>query len=393
MQIINDVKLDFQDVLIRPKRTKTVSRSKVNLEREYRFLNSTAIWTGIPIIAANMTATGTFRMAEELAKYRMMTCLHKHYSVEDLTNFYMRSEKISTERMLTEPPDPFGELPSIEDAKECWKAYVADHTFYTMGIKAEDIEKLRRVIGLQGSDVFPVKGAKTKIRHLCIDVANGYQDYFVDCARRIRDMIFDENILIMAGNVSTPEMVQELLISGAADIVKIGNGSGSVCTTRTTTGCGYPQLSAIIECADASHGCDGHVCADGGCTMPGDVCKAFGAGTDFVMLGGMLSGTDECDGEWLYWDHKPELKKSLKFYGMSSKEAQLKYDEEFKSYRAAEGKCAYVPYKGSVSETIQQILGGLRSACAYVGTDELKNLSKCTTFIRVNRTHNMVYGY
>jgi len=415
MQIINDVKLDFSDVLIRPKRSKTVSRSRVDLTREYQFLNcdnpseELPTWEGVPIVAANMDSVGTFRMAESLSKHGMMTCLHKHYSIEQLIAFYSRSDQVCSKLMHSEPPGgPDYEIgpegvpeEDIEFAKECYRAYVADHTFYTMGIKEDDLMKLKKVIGIQNSELFQIPGAKTKIRHVCMDVANGYQDYFVDCVRRLRDEV-GEDVVIMAGNVATPEMVQELLITGAADIVKVGIGPGSVCTTRTTTGVGFPQLSAVIECADAAHGCDGHICADGGCVTPGDVCKAFGAGADFVMLGGMLSGTDECDGEWTYWEDYGSCsgttesgerkKKAFVFYGMSSKEAQLKHDGEFKRYRAAEGKKTFIPYKGPVDRVIQEVLGGLRSACAYVGTDDLKNLSKCTTFVRVNRTHNRTYG-
>jgi len=367
MQIINDIKLDFDDVLIRPKRSKTVSRSKVSLNRSYQFLNSVAEWEGFPIIAANMDCVGTMAMAEALAKHNAMTCLHKHYEVSDLAKFYCSSNK------------------------------VAERTFYTLGIKNKDFEKLGAVLNW--------KEWHTTINHYCCDVANGYTDHFVNCVKRLRDLV-GEQAIIMAGNVCTPEMVQELLISGGADIVKCGIGPGSVCSTRIKTGIGYPQLSAICECSEAAHGMGGHVCADGGCKTPGDVVKAFAAGADFVMLGGMLAGADECEGEWEYDtmilhpdDQKclelevPVLKKkkSLKFYGMSSKEAQEKYNGGLKDYRAAEGKCVEVPYKGSALDIVQEIQGGLRSACAYVGTDKLKNLSKCATFIRCNRTHNRVF--
>jgi GMP reductase len=187
----------------------------------------------------------------------------------------------------------------------------------------------------------------------------------------------------MAGNVATPEMVQELLIQGRADIVKVGIGPGSVCTTRKMTGVGYPQLSAIIECADAAHGNKGHICADGGCRSPGDVAKAFGGGADFVMLGGMLAGTDECEGEWVISDGR---KVAMRFYGMSSQEAQEKHLGGVKEYCAAEGKSVEVQYKGAVSDVLREVLGGLRSACAYVGADRLKDLPKCCTFVRCTRT-------
>lgn len=352
MQIINDVKLDFQDVLIRPKRSKTVSRSKVDLIRTYDFLNSTASWAGVPIIASNMDSTGTFAMAEVLSSELMMTCLHKHYDIKKLAGCF--------------------------DSR--------NQMFYTMGIKDEDFAKL--------SDVRTVLGPHA-IKYYCVDAANGYTEFFQDRAKRLRDAV-GEKAVIMAGNVCTPEMVSELLISGSADIVKVGIGPGSVCTTRRVAGVGYPQLSAIIECADAAHGCGGHICADGGCREPGDIVKAFAAGADFVMLGGMFAGTAECEGEWLDENGLPteyeSQRRELVFYGMSSKEANKKYSGGLKKYRAAEGKCVTVPYKGSVREVMQEITGGLRSACAYVGTDKLKDLSKCTTFVRVNRTHNTVYG-
>jgi len=193
------------------------------------------------------------------------------------------------------------------------------------------------------------------------------------------------------------------LIFNGVDIVKIGIGPGSVCITRKIAGVGYPQLSAIIECADAAHGLGGHVCADGGCQMPGDIAKAFGAGADFVMLGGMFSGCDECEGDWEYnyeleevkqddseWVRKEKI--ALKFYGMSSKDAMEKYSGGVANYRAPEGKMVSVPYKGKVETVVQEILGGLRSACTYVGALKLKDLSKCTTFVKVNRTHNTHFG-
>jgi len=359
MQIINDVKLDFDDVLIRPKRSKTVSRSKVDLIREYKFLNSTVKWRGFPIIAANMDCTGTFDMARVLGHQGAMTCLHKHYSCEDLRLFF---------------------------AHTTGNYRIA---FYTLGIKEGDFSKLTDV--LKHSDITPM------IQFVCCDVANGYTDFFVERVKRLREIV-GHGAVIMAGNVCTHEMVQELLISGGVDIVKVGIGPGSVCTTRVKTGVGYPQLSAIAECAEAAHGMEGHICADGGCRTPGDVVKAFAAGADFVMLGGILAGTEECDGEWEYEtfkDHnfrQKQRKASLKFYGMSSKEAQEKYDGGLKHYRAAEGKCVTVPYKGTATNILDEIMGGLRSACAYVGTNKLKNLSRCTTFVKVQRTHNTIFG-
>ena len=343
MRIDNDPKLDFDDVLIRPKRSEAPTRSTVDLQRRYHFLNSRRSWSGIPLVASNMDSIGTVAMARSLGP-EMMTCLHKYHSADDLIAFF-----------------------SDEAARE--------HTFLTVGIRDEDLEKLRQV------------AARTRLHFLCVDAANGYTKYFVDRVKAMRHAHPD--VTIMAGNVATPEMVQELLISGAADIVKIGIGPGSVCTTRIMTGIGYPQLSAIIECADAAHGLRGHVCADGGCRTPGDVVKAFAAGADFVMLGGMLAGHDECGGPWVAPD---DHRAGMRFYGMSSRIAMEKYAGGVQDYRACEGKETIVTYKGPVRQTLQEITGGIRSACAYVGASSLKDLSKCTTFVICQRTHNTVFG-
>ncbi len=341
MRIDKDPKLDFDDVLIRPKRSEAPSRSAIILEREYTFLNSGGRWTGIPIMAANMDTVGTFAMAKAIGP-QMMTCLHKHYGETDLVDFFQSSAHASS-------------------------------VFLTVGLKDEEFHKLEKV------------QQTAALRFVCVDAANGYTKYFVERVKRIRHA-FPE-LTILAGNVATPEMVQELLISGAADIVKIGIGSGSVCTTRQMAGVGYPQLSAIIECADAAHGLRGHVCADGGCRSPGDIAKAFAAGADFVMLGNLLAGHQECEGQWL---EEQGQRVGMKFYGMSSSTAMKKYAGGLKDYRASEGAEVVVPFKGPVQETIQQVTGGLRSACAYVGAARLKDLSKCTTFVLCRRPHAAV---
>lgn len=358
MRIEDEVKLDFCDVLIKPKRSESPSRAKVDLNRTFEFLNSKQGWRGFPLIASNMDVVGTFKMAKVFSDHDAMTALHKHYSLEELKEFYSNYNF---------------------------------RTWYSLGIKDHDVNKLKELTDYFGSP----------IGFINLDVANGYTNHFVDKVNQIRDMY--PAAVIMAGNICTPEMVQELLFAGA-DIVKIGIGPGSVCTTRVMTGVGYPQFSAIIECADAAHGLRGHICADGGCTQPQDIVKAFAAGADFVMLGGMLAGHDECDGEWeekgeVIWEKGKApvstgkfIKKSLQFYGMSSREAMDKYSGGKADYKAAEGKCVSVPYKGAVADTLKEIMGGLRSACTYVGTESLKDLSKCTTFVRVNQTHNKIYG-
>jgi GMP reductase len=344
MRVETELKLDFDDVLIRPKRSVAPSRASVNLQRSHRFCNASpaAGWTGIPIMASNIDTVGTLKMAQTLHGLNMLTCLQKFYPLDRLIDFFTT--------------DPAG----------C-------STFYTLGIREEDFDKFKMF----------VKKAGDKARLVCVDAANGYTKFFVDRVKQVRELC--PWATIMAGNVATPEMVQELLIGGGADIVKVGIGPGSVCTTREMTGVGYPQLSAILECADAAHGNKGHICGDGGCRRPGDVAKAFGAGADFVMLGGMMAGTDECEGEWVIADGR---KRSMKFYGMSSAEAQEKHHGGVKEYSAAEGKCVEIPYKGAVAETLRQVTGGLRSACAYVGADRLKDLSKCCTFVRCTRTHH-----
>jgi len=251
--------------------------------------------------------------------------------------------------------------------------------FYSMGIAPADEDKFRRVMEAAGA------GADSTIRYVCIDVANGYTESFVRVVAKIRERY--PHLVIMAGNVVTGEMTEELILSGA-DIVKVGIGPGSVCTTRKMTGVGYPQLSAIIECADAAHGLEGHICADGGCATPGDVAKAFGGGADFVMLGGMFAGHDECSGDIVERDGQ----QYQRFYGMSSKAAMEKYSGGVANYRAAEGKEVLVPYRGPVAGTAQEILGGVRSACTYVGARRLREFSKRTTFVRVSQQANEVFG-
>ena len=330
MRIIEDVKLDFKDVLITPKRSALASRSEVNLERNFKF-RSGNIWSGIPIIAANMDGVGTFEMDAELSKHKMMVALTKHYGEFDLINHFS------------------GRLFS---------------SVYSLGISKSDLEKFDVVY----DSVAPIR--------VCIDVANGYTQAFVNFIKNFRDKY--PNVVLMAGNVVTPEMTEELILAGV-DVVKVGIGPGSVCTTRKMTGIGYPQLSAIIECADAAHGLQGHIIADGGCSVPGDIVKAFAAGADFVMLGGMLAGHKEGGASAIDGNQ---------FYGMSSETAMDLHNGGVANYRASEGKTVEIPYRGEVSRTLQDILGGLRSACTYVGASELKELSKRTTFVRVTQQLN-----
>lgn len=349
MRIEEDIKLDFKDVLIRPKRSTLGSRKEVDISRNYEFKWSKQNYHGVPIIAANMDGVGTMAMASTFGKmgHGMTVALHKHYPLEKLIEFYEK-----------------------EGNANVW---------YSIGVTEKDEEKLEAFLNHK------IQKTGKGIDKLCIDVANGYSEPFAHFVRKIRAKV--PGITIMAGNVVTGEMTEELILAGA-DVVKVGIGPGSVCTTRKMTGVGYPQLSAIIECADAAHGLGGLVCADGGCTVPGDLAKAFGAGADFVMLGGMLAGHDQCEGSVI----EENGKKFVQFYGMSSDTAMNKHAGGVAEYRASEGKTVKVAYRGDVTDTVTAMLGGIRSACTYVGARRLKELSKRTTFIRVTQQLNNVFG-
>jgi GMP reductase len=393
MRIDQDVKLDYKDVLIRPKRSTLSSRKEVQLERKFTFRNYTPYvatdvlpegypagpyveehYRGVPIMASNMDGVGTFEMADTLAKQNIFTCLVKTYSLQELIEFF--------------DIDYFGKPFQVERSK---------YTAMSIGTGKDDFAKLSAVIGAVGD----------LLKYVCIDIANGYSNHFAEHVKRVRDAF--PNIVIIAGNVVTGEMTEELILAGA-DIVKVGIGPGSVCTTRIQTGVGYPQLSAVIECADAAHGLGGHIIADGGCTCPGDVAKAFAGGADFVMLGGMLAGHDEGGGETIIKHYetneiiyqlgshldnhtrKIETKEFVQFYGMSSDAANTKHFGGLKDYRSSEGREVLVPYRGAVEDTIQDLLGGIRSTCTYAGAMKLNQLSKCTTFVRVTQQFNAVYA-
>jgi GMP reductase len=383
MRIDQDVKLDYKDVLIRPKRSTLGSRKEVDLQREYKWRNwepedlsmeqirDIPHWVGVPIMAANMDGVGTFEMADTLARQGLFTCLVKTYSVDELVEYFDTDDYLRT-----------------------------NHVAMSIGISNNDKNKFADVYGRVDGN----------LKHVCIDVANGYSNRFRDFVAQFRQQY--PHIVIIAGNVVTGEMTEELILAGA-DIVKVGIGPGSVCTTRIQTGVGYPQLSAVIECADAAHGLGGHIIADGGCTCPGDVAKAFAAGADFVMLGGMLAGHDEGGGEvitkyYLTNELEPiqkmsgvdmnrefpkvETKQFVQFYGMSSEAANTKHFGGLKEYRSSEGREVLVPYRGSVGITVQDLLGGIRSTCTYAGAKTLKQLSKCTTFVRCTQQFNAVYA-
>ena len=341
-RIETEPKLDFHQVLITPKRSNLNSRSEVILERTFTFKNGQQ-WTGIPIICANMSSTGTFEVYDELSKHKIITAFHKFYDYSD----YVEHMKKCEERQCVMDPDYFMVSTGISDA---------------------DYEKLVNLCNL-----IPVKW-------ICIDIANGYIPNLLTFCKKVRVAFPDK--IIVAGNVATPDIVNTLCLEGDVDIVKCGIGPGSACTTRLKTGVGMPQLSCIMDCGDAAHGVNKYIIGDGGITCPGDLSKAFCGGADFVMIGGILAGHDECDGE--------VENGVMKFYGMASESAMDRHGNH-NNYRGAEGKTVEIPYRGKVDDTIKDILSGIRSACTYVGANRLKTLSKCTTFVRVHNTHNTIY--
>jgi GMP reductase len=370
MRIEEDVKLDYSDVLIRPKRSTLGSRKDVDLERGFTFRNYEGDtidgyrhYRGVPIMASNMDGVGTVEMADKLAQQGMFTCLVKTLAVSELLEYFNKDE-------VTSPPD--------DDSRR-------EHVAMSIGITDTDLAKFNGVYK---------QVTKGNLKYVCIDVANGYSERFSNFVRKFRKQF--PNVVIIAGNVVTGEMTEELILNGA-DIVKVGIGPGSVCTTRIQTGVGYPQLSAVMECADAAHGLGGHIIADGGCSTPGDVVKAFAGGADYVMLGGMLAGHDEGGGNIITKEYitkevgVTEEKSFVQFYGMSSDAANVKHFGGLKDYRASEGREVLIPYRGEVSNTIQDILGGTRSACTYAGAQRLKHLMRCATFIRCTDTHNRVF--
>lgn len=364
-KIINETKLDFDDVLIVPQRSTLTSRSEINLERTFNFYHSPRTWTGIPIMCANMSFC-SFDMAKELANYKMIACLHKYHTVDELVTYF------------TNHPNNI------------------DYTFVSIGYKKSDLNHL-----------LELKQKLGKQPNICIDVPNGHMDVFVKYCHKVREH-FPESIII-AGNVTNTSSTQELLIYGGVDICKSGIGGGSACSTRFVTGCGVPQLSACLENAYVAHGLQngpkklGLIVSDGGHKTSGDVCKALCAGADFVMLGGYFAGTDPCDGEWEYEylsKHAnfyqpndpgyPTTKRKIKFsyYGMSTHHAQQLYEDTIKDYRASEGTKITVKYKGALDKVIQELLGGIRSCCCYIGASHIKHMSKCSQFCRVNKIHN-----
>tara|TARA_B100001123_G_scaffold324959_1_gene365188 strand:+ start:616 stop:1653 length:1038 start_codon:yes stop_codon:yes gene_type:complete len=343
MRIEEEIKLDYSDVLFRPKRSTLKSRKEVDLSRTYKFKYSNNEWTGVPIIASNMDGVGELGVANILSKFNMLTALTKQHDLKKISD-----------------------NPNVKE--------IFNYIALSCGTSLESFERINSILK-----------EHSYFQFICIDIANGYSEHFSKFISSVRDKYPTKTII--AGNVVTADMTQELILNGA-DIVKVGIGPGSVCTTRIQTGVGYPQLSAVIECADAAHGLGAHIIADGGCTCPGDVAKAFGGGADYVMLGGLLAGHKEGGGEII----KKNDIQYVEFYGSSSEEANSKHYGGLSDYRSSEGKKVTIQYRGDLSKTVKDILGGVRSSCTYVGAQTLKQLSKCTTFIRVNNQYNDTFG-
>jgi len=332
--------LDYNNVLIRPKCSSLTTRSEVDLCRTIPFMRdgtSVQQWNGLPIIAANMDSTGTFEVYNVLSKYNMITAMNKFYTVED----YLQAGVLD--------PDLF---------------------MVSIGISNGELLNLKKIM-----EAIPCNW-------ICIDVANGYIKPFIDFCKQVRSYYPDK--IIVAGNVATEEMVKDLIVDGGVDVVKIGIGPGSACTTRLKTGVGVPQLSAVMKCAEAAHNAGGYIIADGGITCPGDVSKAFGAGADFVMIGGQFAGCDETPGDIIEKDGK--LYK--KFHGMSSKKAMETHYGKMNKYRAAEGREMLIPYKGALCDTVDDYLGGIRSTCTYIGSKTIQDMPECTTFGLVKQQLN-----
>lgn len=371
-KINNDILLDFNDVLIVPQRSTLTSRSDINLQRTFKFYHSPRTWNGVPIICSNMSFC-SFDIAKELAKYKMIACLHKYHSLDKVLDYFYKYPKN------------------------------IDYTFISIGYKKSDLDYLLKL--KEQTDMQP---------NICIDVPNGHMDVFVEYCKKVRDNFPDS--IILAGNVTNTSSTQELIIYGGVDIVKVGIGGGSACTTRFLTGCGIPQLSCCLDNSYVAHGLQssekhlGLICSDGGHKTVGDVCKALCAGSDFVMLGGYFAGCEECEGEWEYeyqtslgnWqpldpnNNNPKRKTKFTYYGMSTHHAQDLFEEGKKNYRASEGTKITVQFKGSLSHVVQELLGGIRSCCCYIGSESIKHMSKCGQFCKVNQIHNNknpVFGF
>ena len=379
-QILSETYLDYSDILIKPKMGNNLSsRKEVNLIREYKFKHG-QIRKGLGVFNANMATVGNFETAKKLLKAGMFATIHKFYTAEEIVNFMRecQNEKINY-----------------------------DNLFISIGIKngVNEINKLKEI---DNSGLWP------STRNICIDAPNFYINKALETLHWCRNTFMNKDLVIMCGNVASGDVIHKLLED--TDIIKIGIGSGAVCTTRKMTGCGVPMVSLILECADIAHSVGGMICADGGIVEVGDICKAFCLNADFVMSGGMFAGTNEAEGEIIekcirsneyeyehIWDikhqdlytepNKPkfEYKKYKLYYGMSSTLANNKFAGGMKDYKASEGREVLIPYTGNLDAILQNIKGGIASACTYIGASKVKDMSKCATLIKVNHTINKVF--
>ena len=355
MNIVKEEQLDFDDVMIMPKPSTVESRKDTTIVRPFKFKWTDKVIEGNPAIAANMTTTGTFEMANELQKHQMFCALHKHYSPEEVIRF------------LEENKRNFG---------------TNDYIFIGTGLRQGDFENLKKIM------------ATGLCNNICLDAPNGYIQGFVQHLNRLRHTF--PHSIIMAGNVVTPEKTFEILQNGA-DVVKVGIGSGSACSTRVKTGVGRPQLSTILDCVSSAKRYGGLICSDGGIQKPADYVKAIAAYADFVMMGGYLAGCSEAGGDLICRHIKTgeqmpsgreetRIREYKMFYGMSSEYAQKNhYRNGMPSYRASEGIVSLVPHKGPVRDTIQDLEGGLRSAMTYTDSRTIDEFQRNVEFYKVRR--------
>ena len=338
-------KIDFKDVLIVPNKTTIKSRKEVSLQREFTFKNNTK-WKGVPIISSNMDTVSDVKTFDILRQHDYITCFPKHYNKKWTLDFPKHLELVDNYMLTCGTGDSNNLIALVKK-------------LYTFGIHP---------------------------RFICVDVANGYMKQLEDTCVQIKSF-FPECILV-AGNVVTPDSVYELMSQCGVDIVKIGIGSGAVCTTRLKAGVGYPQLSAMLECKSAAELGGGYLISDGGIVYPCDIAKAFAAGSDFVMCGSILAGHDESPGELVIAEDGQKYKT---YYGMASETAVKKYNEGKMGYRTAEGKKVLIKLKGPLDTTIEDINGSLRSACSYTDSRNLEEFYNKSKFIEVNTTHNKIF--
>lgn len=387
MLIHNDIQLDFDDVLIAPQTTTINHRGEVDIIREFKYLDV----CGVPVISANMTQTGTFDVASKLLENDYFATLHKFYKAEEIIEFIQSQKR---KNILNGLIDCCGEYMGNEK-----------NLFVTVGKRNWD-EEFKKI-----ETIYEQTGALVSV---LLDVPNAYIPEIVDCVKQLREFMNEQNChggLIAVGNVCSGDETQKLILAGA-NFVKVGIGPSPVCDTRIKTGCGRPQLSAIIECANAAHQVNGYIIADGGFKTNADFCKALVAGADICMSGSMFAGCEEANGKIVEkcfrtneydidygYDYsltefanpepgKPkfEFKQFKEYYGMSSFRAQRENYGKVTTTGTSEGvECKLVPYTGPIQNTINDINGSLRSCGSYIGAKNIKSFSRQGMFYKVNR--------